>query len=285
MENQNNNSISVIILTLNEEANLRYAIDSITNFSDDIHIVDSGSNDRTLPIAEEFNVNIHNHPWTNWAQQRNWALENCPLKYKWALFLDADEQLTAASAEEISKRTQNAPDECHGFYLAFAFYFIGKRVRNAMNPHLRLVRKDKVRWEVCGAREYCSAPSDSPVIKARLKHFDHRGLKFWISKQLRNAELEAEEKFYKRRNSSHKADIKDKPGELKLRHLLRTFVETKCPIFVFPTLSFLYRLIFKTSIRDGWAGLIYAFLFGFWYPLMIDIKYMKIYFKKTECKQ
>lgn len=274
--------VSVIILTLNEEANLRYALKSIMDFSDDIHIVDSGSNDRTLTIAEKFNVTIHNHAWTNWAEQRNWALESCSLKYEWVLFLDADEQLTTESEEEITIRTQNAPDECQGFYLAFDFYFIGKRVRNAMNPHLRLVRKDKVKWEVCGAREYCSAPSDSPVIRARLKHFDHRGLKFWIRKQLRNAELEAEDKFYKRRNSSHKSEIKDKPGELKARHHLRSFVETKCPLFIFPPLSFLYRLIFKTSIRDGCAGFIYTFLFGLWYPLMIDIKYMKIYFKKSD---
>lgn len=276
--------ISVIILTCNEELNLRYALKSVSDFSDDVNIVDSGSHDRTLTIAKDFNVNIHNHAWTNWAQQRNWALDNCPLKYQWILFLDADEQLTPQSTEEINRRTQNAPEQCHGFYLAFDFYFIGKRVKNAMNPHLRLVRKNKVRWKSCGAREYCSAPSDSPSIKAKLKHFDHRGLNFWIAKQLHNAELEANEKFHKRRDPNHKTEIKSKPDELKFKHHLRNLVETKCPLFMFPPLSFLYRLIFKTSIRDGWVALLYTFLFGLWYPMMIDVKYMKIYFKKMDHK-
>ena len=279
-------TISVIILTYNEELNLPYALKSIKEWSDDIHIVDSGSTDQTLDIARKLNVHIHSNPWDNWAEQRNWALENCSLKYQWVLFLDADEQLTPASAEEIANRTRNAQDNCLGFYLAFDFYFLGKLVRNAMYPHLRLVRKEDVRWQSYGAREFCSAPVNSPLIQAKLIHHDHRGMGYWIKKQIQNAEIEAAELYNKKqqKHSGPKTETNDNkfsPGERKFRHNAREMLNSFCPPLVRPIFFFVHHIIFKTKIRAGWADLLYAFLFGLWYPIMIDLKYLKLCLSKA----
>jgi len=266
-------AISVIILTLNEELNLRHAIESVGCWSDDINIVDSGSSDRTVEIAEQLGATVYNHGWENWAEQRNWSLENCDIKYEWVLFLDADEQLTDISKQEIIEKTNNASDECLGFYLQFDFYFLGRRIRKAMHPHLRLIRSEKVRWENAGAREFCNAPSDCPAITAKLIHHDHRPISFWMQKQLRNAKLEAELKYQKRNGvtSANKAIV-----EGKLRHRLRDVAELKLPLFAFPFLSYFYRIIFKTNVFDGWAGFVYNFLFGFWYPIIIDAMCLEI---------
>jgi glycosyltransferase involved in cell wall biosynthesis len=234
-----------------------------------------------LDIARDFDVNIYYHPWKNWADQRNWALDNCQLKYEWVLFLDADEQMTPQSQKEIALKTKNAQKECCGFYLGFDYYFLNKRIRKAMYPHIRLVKKRVVRWRVDGAREVCSAPDDSPLIEAKLIHNDHRGLKHWFTKQAHNAELEAIALYQKRHCFSNNVRCKNQTNnpqtaKSKLHHRLRKVIDTSCPPFIRTLLFFPHHLVFKTDIRDGWAGLVYAFLYGLCYPIMIDIKYMQL---------
>jgi glycosyltransferase involved in cell wall biosynthesis len=281
--------VSVVILTYNEELNLPHALKSVQGWSDDVHVVDSGSTDETVAIARKWNAQIHHHPWKDWADQRNWTLDSCPIKYEWVLFLDADEQLTAAARRDITEQTRQAPADCVGFHLAFDFFFLNRRVRNAMHPHLRLVKRDTVRWRVQGAREYCSAPGDSPRIRSRLIHFDHRGIGFWIEKQSRNARLEALALVEKRRTGaragdSHPAsgDRVSAQGERRLRHRLRNLVDRVCPPLVRPFLFFAYRLFFKTDLRDGYAGLAYAFFFGLWYPMLIDARYLELVVKEEK---
>lgn len=281
IENMEFTRVSVVILTFNEAINLPYALKSVEKWSDDIHIVDSGSTDNTLDIAKSFNAFVHYHPWEDWAAQRNWALENCALRYQWVLFLDADEQLTTESRREICQLTDKPDMKVDGYYLTFNFYFMGRLVRNAMRSHLRLVRKNKVRWHVEGAREYSSAPTNSPTIHSKLMHVDHRGIDFWINKQLRNADLEArrmvENNYFLAKNGNRKSATK---FEFKIRCWVRDVLNVVCPPTVRPFIYFFYRLFIKTDIRDGWAGLLYAFLFGFWYPMMIEVKYIEMLNKK-----
>lgn len=281
--NKNNNLInrvSVIILSLNEELNIPHALRSIKGWSDDIHVVDSGSTDRTLDIARDFNVNIHCHQWKDWADQRNWALDNCLLKYEWVLYLDADEQLTAQSRQEIQLKTQNPQKQCCGFNLGFDYFFLNKRIRKAMYHHIRLVKKREVRWGVDGAREVCSAPDGLPLIKAKLIHNDHRGLKHWFIKQAHNAQLEAEALYQKRHHLLKCESRIGRKVKNKLRHRLRSFLDTLCPPLLRALLFFSHHLVFKTDIRDGWAGLVYAILYGFCYPMMIDVRYIKLCIRK-----
>lgn len=276
--------VSVVILTYNEELNLGYALKSVKDCSDDIHIVDSGSNDRTIEIAKAFNANIHVNPWTNWAEQRNWALDNCQLKHKWVLFLDADEQITKAGSKEINQKIITADNDCLGFYLKFDFYFLGRKVRNAMSPHLRMVRHEKVRWKNVGAREYCNAPSDSPAIISKFIHYDHRPLSFWVNKQLRNAKLEAKEKYAKRkkRRNQHSSNG---DHEMGAAHKIKMYMDVKGPLFLSPFFFLPYRLFFNMSLHNFFTCFFYAFLFGFWYPMMIDVEYIKIYLDEKKNKQ
>lgn len=282
MTNEANQSVSVIILSRDEEANIQHAICSVNGWSDDVHIVDSGSTDKTIAIARNLNANIHEHEWNNWADQRNWALATIDLKYNWVLFLDADEQLTPESREDISKSVAAATENCNGFYLNFIFYFLGHRIRNAMCPHLRLIRKGVVTWRVEGAREYCSAPSNSPSIKSPLIHHDQRPLSHWINKQIKNAEMEADALFQRKYAKTSKGTrlFPNYNGEFKLRHRLRHIVQTCCPPFIRPLFFFIYCLFVRTDWRDGLPGLVYAILFGFWYPMTIDVFYVGLLLSK-----
>jgi glycosyltransferase involved in cell wall biosynthesis len=92
--------VSVVILTLNEEHNIASAIRSCA-WCDDVHVLDSGSKDRTCEIAESMGAKIWVNKFQSFGQQRNWAIDNIPAKYPWHFHLDADERFTKELVTEM----------------------------------------------------------------------------------------------------------------------------------------------------------------------------------------
>src|SRR5579871_6148298 len=93
---------SVIILTFNSSDSLSATLASVKAITDDIHIVDSGSTDQTVAIAEAAGASVSHHPFENYGAQRNWAIDNIDARYRWQLHLDADERLTPELQQEIA---------------------------------------------------------------------------------------------------------------------------------------------------------------------------------------
>ena len=93
-------TISVLLLTLNEEINLPTFFKSV-EWCDDIVVIDSFSKDNTLKIAKENNARVYQRKFDNFADQRNYAIENISFKHKWILHLDADEIVTSELYKEI----------------------------------------------------------------------------------------------------------------------------------------------------------------------------------------
>jgi len=91
-------SLSVAIITLNEEANLGRTLASVA-WADEVVIVDSGSTDKTLDIARQFNAKVFVEPWRGFGAQKNFALRQC--SGDWLLSLDADEEVSPELATEI----------------------------------------------------------------------------------------------------------------------------------------------------------------------------------------
>jgi glycosyltransferase involved in cell wall biosynthesis len=121
--------VSVIVLTLNEEVNIEYCLRSVYGWSDDVHVVDSFSKDNTVKLAHRYTNSIFKVEEAHWADLRNWAMKNIPLKYEWVFFLDADEQLTDDLRNEISRTLQTSPEE-NGFYIKRRFIFMGKWLKH-----------------------------------------------------------------------------------------------------------------------------------------------------------
>ncbi len=264
--------ISVVVLTFNEEANLRYTLQSVQGFSADVHVVDSFSTDSTLAIAREFDVKIHQNQWNGWAAQRNWAQQNCALAHPWVLYLDADEILTEEAKEEILQRVARADSGTVGFYLKFDFWFLGHRISKAMVPHLRLVRHEQVSWHAEGAREYNSAPKDSPTIQAHLIHRDNRDLTFWATSFVRKAKMESE---YVHTMSDRRVEWSKMFRKGGLKPQLRSALFRFMPPFLRVLPIFLYRMLFHTRLRDGWPAIQYNILISLWYPLLVDCFYLE----------
>src|SRR5687767_15041601 len=94
--------VSVIILTLNEEANIRDCLASCA-WCDDVSVLDSGSTDRTRDVAKELGAAVYSNRFESFGRQRNWAIDNIPAKHDWIFHLDADERFTPRLEDEIQR--------------------------------------------------------------------------------------------------------------------------------------------------------------------------------------
>src|ERR1051325_5497682 len=100
-------SLSILILTLNEQENLPGCLKSV-KWCDDIVVLDSLSTDETVDIAKREGGRVIQRKFDNWAAHQNWAIDNIPFKYEWVFYLDADERMTDELREEILSIAHNA---------------------------------------------------------------------------------------------------------------------------------------------------------------------------------
>lgn len=105
--------ISFIIPTRNEERNIRGAIESVRDRADQVLVLDSYSDDRTTEIARGMGAHVARRRFDNFAAQKNWALENLPLRNEWVFFLDADERVPAALKEEMARAGERRSAPAH----------------------------------------------------------------------------------------------------------------------------------------------------------------------------
>jgi glycosyltransferase involved in cell wall biosynthesis len=119
-------TLSVAIITLNEEANLPRTLASIA-WADEIVVVDSGSTDGTREIAESHRARVITETWRGFAAQKNFALSLCTSD--WVLSLDADEAVSPELAASIRRATE-APPAHTAYSLPRRNFFLGRWIRH-----------------------------------------------------------------------------------------------------------------------------------------------------------
>ncbi len=139
--------ISVVILTKNEENDIRACLDSVS-FCSDVHVFDSFSTDRTVELARTAGAHVLQRRFDSYAAQRNAALAACPFKYSWVFILDCDERLNPAVWEEACEATASAPDTVDAFRIRRDDHFLGRHLKHTqmMAFYTRLVRVGRVRY-------------------------------------------------------------------------------------------------------------------------------------------
>src|SRR3990172_10955287 len=90
--------LSVTFITLNEEKNIRDALESV-KWADEIVVVDSGSSDKTVDICKEYTGKVFYNPWPGHIAQKSFAIDKAT--HNWILSIDADERVTPELAGEI----------------------------------------------------------------------------------------------------------------------------------------------------------------------------------------
>ncbi len=98
--------LSAYLITLNEEAHLDEVLSSLAG-ADEILIVDSGSTDKTLAIAERHGARVIHQPWLGFARQKAFAMAQC--RHDWVINLDGDEVLPPGGVEASSGLSSNTP--------------------------------------------------------------------------------------------------------------------------------------------------------------------------------
>jgi len=260
-------NVSVIILTQNEEDNIKYTLNSVTQYFDQIIVVDSFSGDSTVDIIKSFDkVELYQNHFDSWADQRNWIISNADIKNEYIFFVDADELVTREFCLELSKLLKfGSPDQ---IYVSFDYIFMGKKIKHSYgHPKIRRIFKsNKAQFIPSGAREYVIDYGEIGVIESKLIHYDRKPLLQYFTKQLNNALRESEviENIEIPKNISTK---------LKLKLFIRKYIWNRLNGLIKYPLYFLYRYFWKKGFLDGFPGFVYIFMFSIWYQFMIEIFY------------
>jgi glycosyltransferase involved in cell wall biosynthesis len=266
-------SVSILVLTLNEEANLPGCLESVA-WADDIVVLDSFSTDRTVELANSLGARIVQRRFDNWASHQNWAMENIQFKHPWVFYIDADERMTPELRKELEEIASDPDRREVAFYCGRKNFFMGKWIRHAMPPGLimRFFRPDKIRFE--------RLVNPTPVIDGEhgyLKnYFEHynfsKGITEWIEKHNKYSTMEAMEGI-----KLLKGELADQPSlfskDKSLRRKALKNLSFKMPFR--PTLKFAYMYIFGRGFLDGAPGFAYCLLQAF-YEYMIVLKMREI---------
>lgn len=273
------NDITAIILTKNEEVNIERCIKSIKDWVDRVVVVDSGSTDETVELAEGLGAEIYHHePFVHYASQFNWALDNVDVKTKWVYRIDADEEVTPELAAEIIENChKHHDDDVNGFVMKFKIAFMGTFLKHGgMYPfyNLTIFKYGIGRYEDRALGEHVILSEGRTIdLKNDCLHFDFKSLDAWINKHNWYATREVADYYATR--SKGQEDPNKLYHEAKKTSKLRDGLYYRMPKFLRAKLYFWYRYYLRLGFLDGKAGYVHAFLQAYWFRFLVDAKIME----------
>lgn len=266
--------LSVLVLTFNEEANVRRCLKSVA-WSDDVVVVDSGSTDGTVAIAERLGARVLRRPFDHFAGQRNWGLEQAGFKHEWVLHLDADEVVPPEMHEEILATLRDP--RFSAYRMSLKLMFQDRWIKRAsMFPayQVRLGRRDRLRFrmEGHGQRENFP-PGEIGTLQSSLLHYSfEKGLADWFEKHNRYSTAEAVESLRRRgQGEGNFWALFSLDRGARWRALKN--LSSRLPFR--PVFRFLYMAFIRRGLLDGIAGLHYCMLVVI-YEYMIVLKEKEI---------
>jgi len=189
MIGQDRPRLAVVVLTLNEEANIEACLESLT-WADRRVVFDSFSTDRTVDLARLAGAEVIQHPFENYAQQRNAALEW--VEADWIFFVDADERATPELAAEVRAVTSGDRAEVAWWVPRHNYIFGRLTLGGGWYPdyQLRLVRRGRARWER-PVHEIAVVDGPEGYLTHPLIHYNYEDLADFIARQKRYTDFDA----------------------------------------------------------------------------------------------
>jgi len=229
--------VTPLILTYNESANLEQCLNGL-KWANQCVILDSGSTDDTVAIASRaLNTTVSCRDFDNHTNQWNYGLSL--IKTPWVLTLDADYILPLTFPEEIGTIPDRAMEVA--YYAQFRYMVHGRPLRSSLYPpRAVLFCKDRCKYVQDGHTQLLKIEGVTGMLKSVIDHDDRKPLARWLESQKRYTALEASKL------------INCEFSDLRFQDRLR-----RSMIFA-PIMVFIYTLLIKRTILDGWPGWYYA---------------------------
>lgn len=227
--------ITARINTFNEEDNIGPALESVA-WADELLVVDSFSSDRTVEIARRFTDRVISHEFASHGAQHTYADSLCT--HEWVLVLDADERLTPELSDALQQiRAQGT--EFDGFCMARRAWYLGRWILHSgwyPDWQTRLYRRAVTRWEG-------EPPHEAPKVQGRIErlpgdllHYTRRSLHEHVAVMNHYTDLAARSRFLQGRSV------------------------TNIQLAATPPWIFFRSYFLRQGFRDGWPGLVIAYL-------------------------
>lgn len=242
--------LSVILITFNEENNIVDCLESV-RWADEIIVVDSGSEDKTVELAKQYTDKVFQIEWRGYAENKNYALSRAD--GDWILWIDADERVTPELAEEIQSLLKGKP-QADGYEMARRAYFLGKWIKHCgwyPGYVLRLFKRQSARFSDSKVHEGVVLDGKRARLQHDLLHFTDNDLDHYLWKFNRYTSYAADELAAKNRRAGILA------------------------ILFRPAFAFIKMYFLKRGFLDGVQGLMLCLLSAGY----VAIKYAKLWEK------
>jgi glycosyltransferase involved in cell wall biosynthesis len=270
---------SFIVLTFNEEQHLPRFLQSVAGLNAPVFVVDSGSTDGTLKVAEDFGATVLHNAFENHPKQWDFALKNCAVQTPWVICLDADQVVTAELKQQLINFNEADHTGINGIYFNRKNFFKGRWIKHGGYFPFYLLKMFRFGIGYSDLSEKMDhrfvVPGKTVIWKQGYlleENLKENNISFWIAKHNRYSDLVAlqeVERMQAINTHTEQPQFWGSPNERKAWYKKRWY---KLPRYVRPALYFTQRLVFQLGILDGRTGVIFHFLQGFWFRLIVDIK-------------
>ncbi len=228
--------LSLVIVAFNEERTLPMVLAAAHDVADEIILVDSGSVDRTVEIAESFGAKVVHQDWLGYAAQKNLAVSLA--SHEWVLSLDADEVLTEGLQEEIKQILGSQHlDRCAGYLIPRLLYIGDRAVAHGgfyPDAQLRLFARSKGRFNERAVHERVFVDGPVGSLQQSMNHYSYS-------------------------DTGQFAEAMNKYAQLSAQHYLKAgYTWWQVSLFneiVHPLWTFIYRYVIRAGFADGLLGL------------------------------
>lgn len=279
--------LTVVILTKNEEKNLRKCVESFRGVAKRFVIVDSFSTDGTEVLCKELNTELqkigsgldfYQNKWVSYADQLNWGLQNTGIDTEWSMRMDADEEIMEDLAAEIDERLPKVKAPVNGIILRRRVYFMGRWIKHGGRyPELllRIFRTGKASCEMKIMDEHMILSEGTTVeFEHDLIDNNQKDLEWWTAKHNWYSNREVLDHQMTLENAMDESLEQDgtSSGQAKMKRVVKNSGYYRLPKFFRAHLYFIYRYYIKLGFLDGPEGKIFHFLQAYWYRFLVDAK-------------
>lgn len=278
-----NKNLAVVILTHNESMHIQRSIESVQSIASEIFVIDSGSKDETVKIAEENGAVVLHHPFLNYAKQFQWALDNAPITADWTMRLDADEIIEQDLQQEIQEKLHSLPTNIVGVNLKRKHIFMDRWVKHGGRYPLVLLRiwrtghgRIEDRWM---DEHMVISGGETVTFNGGFADYNLNDLTFFTDKHNKYATREAIDVLNQKLNlfpRDESLNTESASFQASIKRIGKEKIYNKIPFTIAAFAYFIYRYVFQLGFLDGRSGLVYHFLQGYWYRFLVGAKIMEL---------